>query len=339
MRARPYVTILMALCIGLTGLAASGQITIDGTEIFFPDGSKQSTAPKDPSSRTVLVQPVIGAPNQSGTNLRNALSSITATADFPALVILEPGTYDVGNTFLNVPANVSIRGAGIDVTVIRGNPGTGFVIETQGENVISDLTVRHEGGSGLAQGRAIQASGTGDVRLHNVRAHVTGTFAASAVLTGVSTAGGCCLRMTDCLVEILNVTATNVSAVGVAVSSGTELDAHGIEVNVIPDLNNATEALNYGLNLQSGSNSIFVDASRIFVNPASSASFTRAINANSAGFTNIRATRIAASIGSAIFESATSIRVLGCEIIGTVSGSNTIVRQSVDSNFNDLNVN
>ncbi len=145
--------------------------------------------------------------------------------------------------------------------------------------------------------------------------------------------------MTDCRVDILEVSATNVSAVGVAVSSGTELDAHGVEVNVIPDLNNASEALNFGINLLSGSDSVFIDGSRIFVNPAFSAANTRAINANGAGFTNIRATRIAAAVGNAIFENSTNVRVLGCEVIGAVSGSSTIVRQSVDANFNELNVN
>lgn len=49
MQARIHVLGLVAIGVGLFAFAASGQgITIDGTQIFFPDGTSQSTAPKDP---------------------------------------------------------------------------------------------------------------------------------------------------------------------------------------------------------------------------------------------------------------------------------------------------
>lgn len=331
MRLTPIVYASLAVVCLFSTLAHGQGITIDGSQIQFPDGSKQTTAPNDYSSRTVILKPVVGFPALSGTNLRNALAGITATAAFPAQVILEPGTYDVGNTTLTIPANVSVSGAGIDVTVIRGNPGSGYVVETSGSNFISDLTIRHKGGTGLSEGRVLNTAGA-DVRLQNMRCHITGTFANAATLTGVSTLNGSNLEMTDCVVDILNVTANNVNATGISVTANpADLNADGLQITVNPNQN---ANLNIGINI-SGSSPVFVTGMRLFCTFAANLP-ERAINAGNAGLVNIRDSRLATSLGWSVFESGTNIHILGCELVGPTSGGTIVIRQSVDENFADL---
>jgi hypothetical protein len=71
--------------------------------------------------RTVLVSPVPGDPIASGTALRNALAGIASPSSTNRwLVKIEPGTYDIGTTSLQMQSWVDIEGSGIDATTIRG---------------------------------------------------------------------------------------------------------------------------------------------------------------------------------------------------------------------------
>jgi hypothetical protein len=72
--------------------------------------------------RTVIVSPVPGDPVASGTALRNALAGISSpSATNRWLLKIEPGTYDVGGTPLEMRPYVDIEGSGIEATTIRGN--------------------------------------------------------------------------------------------------------------------------------------------------------------------------------------------------------------------------
>ncbi len=74
-----------------------------------------------PFVRTSVVGPV-GTSTQNGTALRNAVNAITPPTiqEEAVLLVLEPGTYDVGTTALPIWAWMTIEGAGEDLTVITG---------------------------------------------------------------------------------------------------------------------------------------------------------------------------------------------------------------------------
>ena len=76
----------------------------------------------DPTyKQTILVSPT-GNSTADGTALRNALASITdASALKPYLVKLEPGTYSVGSTPLQLKPYVDVEGSGFLSTVISGS--------------------------------------------------------------------------------------------------------------------------------------------------------------------------------------------------------------------------
>ncbi len=106
--------------------------------------------------RTVVVRPG-GTDAQNGTALLDALSSITdASVTKPYLLYIEPGTYDLGTSALQMKQHVDIQGAGELKTLISSSVigpvgetycGTGTV---RGANnaELKFLTVRHAGTGG-----------------------------------------------------------------------------------------------------------------------------------------------------------------------------------------------
>ncbi len=108
--------------------------------------------------RTVVVSPV-GTDAQNGSTLLDALSGITdASATKPYLLYIEPGTYDLGTSALQMKQHVDIQGAGELKTLIISNVsgtvgetfcGTGAV---RGANdaELRFLTVRHAGNGNCA---------------------------------------------------------------------------------------------------------------------------------------------------------------------------------------------
>ena len=82
-------------------------------------------------ARVIIVSP--GAtPLASGTALRNALNGISVT---PALVLVEPGDYDLGAFGVAIPENVTLEGSGRDATTIRS---VGATLTTSG-----NVEIRH----------------------------------------------------------------------------------------------------------------------------------------------------------------------------------------------------
>jgi hypothetical protein len=71
--------------------------------------------------RTIVVSPVIGDAAASGNNLRQTFASISdASTTNPYLVMIEPGTFDLGTSPLQLLDSVDVQGAGEDATTIEG---------------------------------------------------------------------------------------------------------------------------------------------------------------------------------------------------------------------------
>jgi hypothetical protein len=128
--------------------------------------------------RTVVVSPV-GTDAQNGQALLDAMASITdASASKPYLLHIEPGTYDLGNSFdsnLRMKEWVDIEGSGENNTVITsGRPGNadgGCSATVTGANnaEMRFLTVRNTGGA-----CAISSFNHASPRLTHLTAQSTG---------------------------------------------------------------------------------------------------------------------------------------------------------------------
>ncbi len=121
--------------------------------------------------RTIVVCP--GAtPAESGANLRHALASVTASAEQPWLIRIEPGTYDLGEGYLQTKPHVDIAGAGEGATVIQAREQGGGAVRGSDHVEIRALSVVNlfDGDNYCA---GIETLGS-PFRLRNVRVAVTG---------------------------------------------------------------------------------------------------------------------------------------------------------------------
>ena len=315
--------------------ALSQNLNITKDRIQFSDGTQQSTAATPTSARTITVSPVIGDVNASGQALLDAIADIAAAADasmpFPYSIILEPGAFDIQGNSINLPRYVSLRGAGPDVTRIRGNPSTGSdpVILTNGDGVISGMTIRHRGGGSIISGRAVIAAGP-LMRFENVIFHVANTFASGATLTALSTAGGTDILLTDCQIDITASSAGG-AVTGIAVgASPSSLTANGLTINIDPG---AAPMFSIGI-WAVDSDDVDITNATIRVTPGSTG--TTAVFGSSTSLIRIRNSVIEATGGNyALDGSSTPIRVLASQIIGAL-GAGLTLRNCVDGNFNAI---
>jgi hypothetical protein len=110
---------------------------------------------------TVHVSPVASNPTASGTNLLNALASITtASAANPYVLKLDPGIYDVGTTIVQMKAYVDIEGSGQQSTIIRGpgnndNGGLTAIVKGAAPAELRNLQVLSQGTAGQASSIAV----------------------------------------------------------------------------------------------------------------------------------------------------------------------------------------
>jgi hypothetical protein len=130
--------------------------------------------------RTIVVSPSDATAVANGGLLAAAVASIAgAGASNPELVWIEPGTYDLGTTQLNIPAYVDVQGSGQDATTIDGE---GLLTLAAASNTeIRGVTVTDTNPAGGAE--AIDTSGG----LRDVTATASGTTAATAVLANAPT--------------------------------------------------------------------------------------------------------------------------------------------------------
>jgi hypothetical protein len=118
-----------------------------------PAGPQGPEGPPGPSGagvlRTIIVSPIVGDPVASGDALRHAYGSVTdATAQDPVLIKIEPGTYDIGPTPMELDKyDVHLEGSGRDVTTITGS---GFVVlRARAKLNLGRITIVNNSGDGL----------------------------------------------------------------------------------------------------------------------------------------------------------------------------------------------
>jgi hypothetical protein len=130
-------------------------------------------------TRTVVVSPQDGAtPTENGDALLDALDGITgATAENPRLLLIEPGTYDLGNGSLSMKPFVDVEGSGELNTVITSSATLGSCFPHPGtvngasNAEIRFLTVRNTGAGPCSS--AI-SNNSASPRLTHLAAEVTG---------------------------------------------------------------------------------------------------------------------------------------------------------------------
>jgi len=96
-----------------------------------------------------IVSPVAGDPGASGAALRTAYANVSnASSTEPVVLKLEPGTYDIGNSPLEMDkSDVHLEGSGREATIITGS---GFsILLIQWNSSLSRLSVVNPLGDGL----------------------------------------------------------------------------------------------------------------------------------------------------------------------------------------------
>jgi hypothetical protein len=156
--------------------------------------------------RTIVVSPVLDDPFASGLALREAYDSVTdARPQNPVLIKLEPGTYDIGASPLELNKNaVHFEGSGRDATTITGS---GFVVLMVNASAnLSRFSIMNFAGDGLSV-----FSGFVELREVGIQVSTAGSFA-----MGIRYAFSGDGRMKDVIVNVEN-PAQN--AIGVSILS------------------------------------------------------------------------------------------------------------------------
>ena len=195
---------------GLAGGIGSDAATLAG----HPPGDFQGSY-----KSTIVVSPV-GSQQQNGQALRNGLAA-AAAANAPRLVVVEPGTYDIGaaSAPLSLPANTNMVGAGRALTVITasGSPSpSGATVRADSGGTISDLAILNTGGG--AHAVALGTSG-GALTLRWVRVRATGGTTDDTAIA----AGGGSLSLIDSTADALVGGAPNVNGTGIGNTGAAEL--------------------------------------------------------------------------------------------------------------------
>jgi len=145
-----------------------------------------SSARKRLPRRTFVVSGA-DTPTRNGVKLRQTLGDIRATAARPALVLLGPGVYDVGETELAMKPFVDLQGSGEGLTRITA-PGRGSELGTVAgadDAELRFLTVESSGGG--AFGVAIRNPGASP-RITHVTVVTGGTAATMKGILSTSSA-------------------------------------------------------------------------------------------------------------------------------------------------------
>lgn len=120
----------VTLCLFSTTVVAD--LSLSGSSITFNDGSVQSTAAHHYTQ--VIVIPSEGTDTENGTDLLNAVASITgASTSNRFLIQLEPGIYDLQSDDLDMKQYVDLRGAGPDATTVTSDGGRTLTLADDSE--------------------------------------------------------------------------------------------------------------------------------------------------------------------------------------------------------------
>lgn len=202
-------------------------------------------------ARIKVVSPV-GTPLQNGTALRQALGAIPTSGTAlpsktaPWLLLVEPGTYNLGTTGLRMKAWVDLRGAGMNMTTItcacagEEDVWTAWTIRAGDNTHISDISITN---TGQPVATAVSAE-EADVVLSHVRMLMSGPTATYGVVS--RTAGGARIVDSDIFVH------------GTTVGIG----LHTSNTGVIHMVNSRISALNFSAWNSSGA--IRIATSEVF---------------------------------------------------------------------------
>jgi hypothetical protein len=182
--------------------------------------------------RILIVSPVPGDSLASGQRLLSTVASITgSSSNNTYLVFVEPGRYDLADQQLTFPPYVTLRGSGIDNTLIEGDHLGGVMIVGV-ETAIEDLHLRNSGPWSQVVGIDFPDGSSGTVR----RALVN--TSGGAVCVAIRCLDSCTIEDTQAKAFCTS-TSTGVLVSGGAVVSGTlrRVDADAV---------NGTSA--YGIN-------------------------------------------------------------------------------------------
>lgn len=193
---------------------------------------------------TIIVSPV-GSPSANGQALAGVLAGITtASATNPYLVKLEPGIYDLGDSFLTLKSFVDIEGSGESNTTIRGGgratPFEGLIVGAD-KTELRHLTVETSGGNNavgiynqsktptlrnvtikasdaMQEAIGIFNSGSKGVNLYNVT--INATTSGTSVATGIANNGS------NAIINNSSITVSSTSAVAVTSNSASSVQIY-----------------------------------------------------------------------------------------------------------------
>jgi hypothetical protein len=209
-----------------------------------PTGAMGATGPAASPApglvRTVIVSPV-GTTAQNGAALVQALAGITADADHPALLSLEPGNYDVGALPLAMKSFVDVEGSGEGTTTLSGSGGetiTAAAMQmrfvTVSNSTATGAAVRAKSASGFslthvtlaAKGVGLSVEDDGFITLDNLTVFVIGV--GTGIRCTTSKAAGPNINFRDGFVNVSN-GGGDIDGIN---AQGCSLELDGVELNL-----------------------------------------------------------------------------------------------------------
>jgi hypothetical protein len=107
----------------------------------------------------------------AGTQLVNAINAVNGST--PTTILLEPGTYDVGNSTIALPANLAIYGTSATTTTIE-SAATGRAITAAAADVITGVTI-NDRPAGSDYSVAVAVPGGASLTLKDAALSMSGT--------------------------------------------------------------------------------------------------------------------------------------------------------------------
>jgi hypothetical protein len=226
LRSNVYGLVAIFIALGGVGYAAAqlpkdsvGSRELDNGQVKGADLRTNSIRARqlDDSAlftRTKIVDPG-DTPSQNGRDLLAAVDSINDSGQSrPYLVQLGPGSYDLGESTLELPEDVELAGAGPAVTTVTASADA--TLDPGPDTEVRDLAIEAEG----AASRAVSATST--LTIYNANLSASGN-GATAVFVGSAS-----IRIRDSEITASSTSAQEAIAVDAAGSGVTALDGDRI---------------------------------------------------------------------------------------------------------------
>jgi len=257
-------------------LAATGALAADvefngdvgingaGKGIIFPDATTQTTAGEDRFVRTIVVRPTGTGATQDEIDVANGDLLKAAIFEFafsrphsmesPALIKLEPGTYDLNGAGITLPSYVNLEGSGrwrttITSTVCSADTNNRVAtVEGSATGGIRSVGIENTGSGGSSEECIAYLNKSGSALLKD--AHVEGQGHGSNNVAIYSE--GSWLELDDVLVTAQYGTASNVGVMNDG--GGASIKNSGI---------GAFNTAGHGIENLGSVNSVYVDGSQV----------------------------------------------------------------------------